>query len=65
MKDPQGRSKGFAYVDYSSEELAQESLKSNQMRVDGHCLYVALSRPPQGQNDRTLVLSNLPYDLDN
>lgn len=32
------------------------------MRVGGHCLYVALSRPPQGED--SLVLSNLPYDLD-
>lgn len=29
VKDPQGKSKGFAYVDYSSEEYAQESLSSN------------------------------------
>jgi RNA recognition motif-containing protein len=39
--------KGLAYVDFDSEQAAQEAVNSNGIMVDGRKLFVALSDPPK------------------
>ncbi len=48
VKDEQGRSKGFGFVSYTSEENAQEALKAlNWFEIDGRALFVNEARPQE------------------
>ncbi|MBW7954351.1 RNA-binding protein [Candidatus Gracilibacteria bacterium] len=48
VKDEQGRSKGFGFVSYTSEENAQEALKAlNGFEIDGRALFVNEARPQE------------------
>ncbi|EWS74384.1 RNA recognition motif protein (macronuclear) [Tetrahymena thermophila SB210] len=62
-----GMNKGFAYIDFSSMEEANNAcLMMNDALVEGQKLYVAISAPPKkqtGQEDSTAYLSNLPFKI--
>ena len=47
IKDKQGNSKGFAYVDFISEEAARTGVQLNGTSVDNRRLFVAISNPPK------------------
>jgi RNA recognition motif-containing protein len=46
VKDHLGYSRGFAYVDYRTEEEAGKAVKGEPLEIKGRRLYIALSRPP-------------------
>lgn len=42
-----GRSKGFGFVEYGSEESAQKAIKAmNEKEVDGRAIVVNVAKPP-------------------
>jgi cold-inducible RNA-binding protein len=46
-----GRSKGFGFVEMSSEEEAQAAIKAcDQMEVEGRNIKVDIARPPREKN---------------
>ena len=48
-----GRSRGFAFVEMATEELAQEAVnKLNGQEVDGRALTINPARPAQPRTDR-------------
>ena len=63
IKDKQGKSKGYAYIDFITPEAAQESLLLNGEMIKGKKILVALSEPPKLTHDdrSTLFLNNLPF----
>ncbi|CAK88072.1 unnamed protein product (macronuclear) [Paramecium tetraurelia] len=66
VKDKNQVSKGFAYVDFTSDEDAQQAVNIlNNKMVGGEKLYAAISKPPKlYQDDKlTLYLDNLPYSI--
>lgn len=43
-----GRSKGFGFVEYGSEESAQKAIKAmNEKEVEGRNIVVNVAKPPQ------------------
>lgn len=48
VKDETGRSKGFGFVSYTSEDDAENAIKAlNWFEIDGRALFVNEARPQQ------------------
>ncbi|MBD3279631.1 MAG: RNA-binding protein [Candidatus Pacebacteria bacterium] len=45
ITDENGRSRGFAFVEFATEEAAQKALELNEQEVDGRALSVSVARP--------------------
>ncbi|KAL8828878.1 MAG: hypothetical protein Q9191_002330 [Dirinaria sp. TL-2023a] len=75
IRDARGLSKGFAYVEYASEEEADKAIVMLDMQpFEGRRLAVqhpvlkrrqAINRPPRGTQEpaRTLFIGNMSYDM--
>lgn len=66
IKDKSGNSKGFAYLDFVSEDAAKESLIMNNETVGNRNLFVSLSAPPKSKNNEeemSLFLNNFSYSI--
>lgn len=65
VKYKDGKSKGFAYVDFETEESAKAALSLDQTELKGRTLKVSLSAPPVKDKQRdqpdsfTAFVSNL------
>lgn len=67
IKERDGKSKGFAYIEFADEDSANKSLTLNESQLGGRTIKVTISNPPskkkRDQSDtHTLFLSNLPLD---
>ena len=48
-----GRSKGFAFIKYASEEAAKVAIEAlNEQEVQGRKLFVKVAQPPKPREDR-------------
>jgi len=48
-----GRSKGFGFVEFETEEVAQAAIEAlNNQEVDGREIFVKVARPKQPRDDR-------------
>lgn len=48
-----GRSKGFAFVEYGSEDAAKTAMEAtNGMEFEGRGMFVTIARPPAPRQDR-------------
>ena len=48
-----GRSKGFAFVKFASEEMATAAMEAlSEQEVDGRKLFIKVARPPRPREDR-------------
>jgi len=48
-----GRSKGFAFVEFSEEPMAQAAIEGlNEKEVDGRTIFVKVAQPKQPRTDR-------------
>lgn len=48
-----GRSKGFAFVEFSEEEMAQAAIEGlNEKELDGRTIFVKVAQPKQPRTDR-------------
>ena len=66
IKDKSGNSKGFAYIDFVSEDAAKESLIMNNETVENRNLFVSLSAPPKSKNNEeemSLFLNNFSFSI--
>ena len=65
VKDEKGNGRGFAFIDFESNENALECVSNiNDLKINNNIITCALSKPPnKGENDiRTLFVNNLSYD---
>ncbi len=60
-----GRPKGFAYVEYESEEQAQEAVKEiDHSRIGGRVLNVMVAnsmKEKKAESQSTVHVSNIPF----
>lgn len=52
--DKTGKSKGYAYVDFETEEAAQAALKLHETQLNGRTLKVTISCPPDKKQRQAL-----------
>ena len=65
IKEKNGVSKGYAYLDFISPDAARESLCLNGEMIKGKKLLIALSEPPKLTRDdrNTMFVNNLPFSV--
>lgn len=58
-----GRSKGFGFIEFETEEDAQNALAKNGTVVDGREIVVSEPRPAEERSSKKLYVGNLSYDV--
>lgn len=58
-----GKYHSICYVDFDSEEAANQACSIDRKIVEGKCIFVALSKPPEKHGNATIFLNNLPFNL--
>mmetsp|Transcript_11421 Transcript_11421/g.11501 ORF Transcript_11421/g.11501 Transcript_11421/m.11501 type:complete len:251 (-) Transcript_11421:28-780(-) len=67
VRNREGKSKGYGYIDLSSEQDVQECIRVfNGIELQGTKITVAASKPPEEtKNDEFLLfVNNLPYEIE-
>jgi RNA recognition motif-containing protein len=73
MREKDGKSKGFAYIEFETEEAAQKALSMDKTLYRGRNLKVSISNPPKPRRERdapapanslSLYISNLTPDVE-